>query len=232
MDAVILAAGYGKRLGKLTENVPKTLLKIKGQEPILDRLIETLQRATISNIYIMTGFQEEKLKKHVEESKFSDITVLTARNYEKGPLFTFSEVRKIGLKENFLLLPSDIIIQDEFLNKFIREHKDGEFSIPYTRNGELDKNNTLFISEEYSEVVGFNKLIRRRPNHIKVTPIPTIILNSSIFSFVDVAIKLKCTRVIHALNFAIEFNTFIRPLDYSDVNWVDVDTKEIYNGIK
>ena len=39
MKAMILAAGFGKRLGELTKNKPKPLLKVKGK-PLIDYHIE------------------------------------------------------------------------------------------------------------------------------------------------------------------------------------------------
>jgi len=231
MDAVILAAGFGLRLGNFTESMPKTLLRIKGQETILSRLIETLLRATISKIHIIAGFQAEKIKNHINHFNSNDVTVLVAKDYKKGPLYTFKEAEEIGLQEDFLLLPSDIIFQDNFLFEFIREHEQGNFCTPYTRKEELDEANILFINEEESRAIGFNKKILMKP-FTKVTPIPAIILNFNVYRFVDVAIKLKCTRVIQALNLAIELNQMIHAKDYSGTKWLDVDTPEIYDKIK
>jgi len=231
MDAVILAAGFGKRLGKYTENVPKTLLKINKQDTILSRLIKTLKTAEIEKICIITGFQAEYIKKYVKDSNFHNVKVIEALNYEQGPIFTFRKAREIEFKENFLLIPSDIIIQDKFLGAFIRAHETSDFGIPYTKEGDLDKNNILYINEEDSIVVGFNKPILQKP-HVKVTPIPTVILNSKIFRFVDLAIKLKHTRVIDTLNLGLEHDKMILAKDFSGVEWLDVDTTEIYENVR
>ena len=232
MDAVILAGGFGRRLGKYTESTPKTLLEINNQESILKKLIETLLTAGISKIYIIAGFQAEKIKKYVANLFHpNEVSVLVAKNYENGPIHTFKAAKVIELQGDFLLLPSDIIFQDDFLDKFIREHEEGDFCLPYTTTEEIDEKNTLFINEEEQKAIGFNKRILMKPFK-KVTPIPAIILNSNIFSFVDLAIRFNCTRVIYALNFAIEMNEKIVAKDYSGTKWLDVDTEEIYDKIK
>lgn len=60
MDAIILAAGYGTRLGELTENNPKPLLKVAGK-PIIEHIINKLDNLDlITNIYIITNDKFEK----------------------------------------------------------------------------------------------------------------------------------------------------------------------------
>jgi glucose-1-phosphate thymidylyltransferase len=63
MDAIILAAGYGTRLGKLTENNPKPLLKVAGK-PIIEHIIRKLEESdVIDNMYIVTN---DKFTQHFE----------------------------------------------------------------------------------------------------------------------------------------------------------------------
>ncbi|MFH0868043.1 MAG: nucleotidyltransferase family protein [Candidatus Woesearchaeota archaeon] len=60
MDAVLLAAGYGTRLGELTEDSPKPLLKIAGK-PIIEHIINKLEKLDIIHrIYIITNDRFEQ----------------------------------------------------------------------------------------------------------------------------------------------------------------------------
>ena len=52
MKAVIIAAGYGTRLGDLTKKIPKSLIDINGKS-ILKRQIESLQSKGITEIIIV-----------------------------------------------------------------------------------------------------------------------------------------------------------------------------------
>ncbi len=65
--AVILAAGKSKRLGRLTENIPKCLLSL-GSKTILEHQVETLQKCGIDDITIVTGFCEKMIKQHCDGS--------------------------------------------------------------------------------------------------------------------------------------------------------------------
>tara|TARA_Y100000591_G_C21709256_1_gene632569 strand:+ start:266 stop:964 length:699 start_codon:yes stop_codon:yes gene_type:complete len=67
--AMILAAGFGKRMRPLTSDTPKPLLKI-GNESLLDRAINFLQKNGVEKIIINTHYLAEKIKKYISEKKF------------------------------------------------------------------------------------------------------------------------------------------------------------------
>ena len=55
MQALILAAGKGSRLGSLTENKPKCMIDIAGKS-IIDRTVESLISNNINHIIIVIGY--------------------------------------------------------------------------------------------------------------------------------------------------------------------------------
>ena len=59
--AIILAAGQGTRLRKLTKNNPKCLLKI-GKDTLIESMVEKLNFFKIKDIVIVTGYQSHKIK--------------------------------------------------------------------------------------------------------------------------------------------------------------------------
>ncbi len=61
MKAIILSAGQGKRLGPITESIPKALLDIAGQE-LLAWQIGNLSHAGIDEIVIVTGYKAELIQ--------------------------------------------------------------------------------------------------------------------------------------------------------------------------
>jgi len=60
--AVIPAAGLGRRFGAVTRNMSKGLLMVGGK-PLLLHSIEQLQQAGIRNIFVVTGYQSDKLQR-------------------------------------------------------------------------------------------------------------------------------------------------------------------------
>jgi CTP:phosphocholine cytidylyltransferase-like protein len=61
MRAIILAAGMGTRLRPLTNDTPKSLVKVSGQ-PMLERQIEFLKEKGIEDIIVVTGYLQEKFE--------------------------------------------------------------------------------------------------------------------------------------------------------------------------
>ena len=64
--AIILAAGIGSRLYPLTQEYPKSLIKVNGRE-ILDYQIQGYLKAGIKeeNIYIVTGYKHEMITEYL-----------------------------------------------------------------------------------------------------------------------------------------------------------------------
>jgi choline kinase len=66
MEAVILAAGYGSRLGYHTRDIPKALLRVGGR-PILSYTLEALMSNGITNFVIVTGHKGHKIREFVRD---------------------------------------------------------------------------------------------------------------------------------------------------------------------
>jgi MurNAc alpha-1-phosphate uridylyltransferase len=110
MKAMILAAGYGKRMMPLTENLPKPLLKI-GNESLIERNINALLAAGFNDIIINVSYLGSMIKKHVLEI-FPNANISFSE--EEIPLGTGGGVlNAIGLlgKDPFLLINADICHQ-------------------------------------------------------------------------------------------------------------------------
>ncbi|MEO8690236.1 MAG: phosphocholine cytidylyltransferase family protein [Solirubrobacteraceae bacterium] len=61
MIGMVLAAGAGRRLESLTEDLPKTLLPVDGERTILDVALGNLRRAGLETVVVVTGYAAERL---------------------------------------------------------------------------------------------------------------------------------------------------------------------------
>jgi choline kinase len=67
MIGMVLAAGAGRRLGPLTEDLPKTLLQIDGERSILDLAIANLKEAGLDEVAVVTGFAAARVEERRAE---------------------------------------------------------------------------------------------------------------------------------------------------------------------
>lgn len=63
--AMIFAAGFGTRMGHLTQNTPKPLVPVLGK-PMIDHTLDILSKADIRSVFVNTHYFAEQLKSHLE----------------------------------------------------------------------------------------------------------------------------------------------------------------------
>ena len=61
MQAIILAAGMGKRLKELTKNNTKCMIKVHNQT-LIERMLKQLEALSLKRIIIVIGYKGEKVR--------------------------------------------------------------------------------------------------------------------------------------------------------------------------
>ena len=167
--AVILAAGMGSRLSDITnDEIPKGLLSINGKT-LVERSIEKLRSVGIEKIYIVTGHLSFKYDELANKYKF--IKTKKNRKYKATGSMTSLSILENELKEDFILLESDIIYEVYGLIKTMNYEMDdcvllsgktnsGDECYVEVKNDNLykiskDKNE---IGQVYGELVGISKI--------------------------------------------------------------------------
>ena len=64
MQAIILAAGMGKRLGDFTKNNTKCMVSVNGTM-LIDRMLNQLCRLQLNRVVIVVGYESQKLIDHL-----------------------------------------------------------------------------------------------------------------------------------------------------------------------
>ena len=116
--AVILAGGFGTRMGQLTKNSPKTLVKVMGK-PIIWYILNELLRNKFNKIIITLGYRGNKIRKYVEKEFKKEIHKINL--IETGQNSSIAQriykVKNFISSENFLLANGDAIFQINYQNK-------------------------------------------------------------------------------------------------------------------
>jgi aminoglycoside/choline kinase family phosphotransferase/choline kinase len=121
MKALILAAGFGKRLEPYTRHTPKPLFTLSNQ-PILDRVIRRLASAGISSLVVNTHHLHGQIEAYLSSQAYP-IPVTT--RYEPEILGTGGAIKNLSDfwdDAPFMVINSDILFQTD-LDDFFRFHQ-------------------------------------------------------------------------------------------------------------
>ena len=116
MNAIILAAGEGKRLRPLTNKKPKGLVELFGKS-ILERQIDIFLDCGITDISIVTGYNAEMIK-------FSKINYFHNPNFNKTNMVETLFCAKEKLDDSTIVSYGDIIFEKPVLEKLINSKFD------------------------------------------------------------------------------------------------------------
>lgn len=122
MQAVILAAGMGKRLGTLTRSNTKCMIRVNGVT-LIERMLKQLDNLspTLEKIIIVTGYEGKKLQDFI-----SALHVFTPIEYVDNPLYaTTNNIYSLYLakdhllQDDTLLFESDLIFEDSVIDTLL-----------------------------------------------------------------------------------------------------------------
>jgi dTDP-glucose pyrophosphorylase len=117
---VIMAGGYGKRLGVLTKNCPKALLKFNNK-PLLQHILEYIKKNNFYNIQISVFYLKKMIKNFILKNKYFSLKVNFIEELKPmGTIGSIGLIKKIS--NNFIVLNCDTI-SDVDLNELLKFHK-------------------------------------------------------------------------------------------------------------
>ncbi len=125
MQAIILAAGMGKRLKELTRNNTKCMVKVNGVT-LIERMLRQIDRQGLSRIVIVVGYEGEKLKAFIATLGIATpILFITNPVYDRtNNIYSLALARDWLCREDTLLFESDLIFEDRILEEMIADPRD------------------------------------------------------------------------------------------------------------
>jgi len=120
MKTVILAAGIGSRLKPLTDHTPKCLLKI-GEKSILEMTIENILATNDSDVIIVTGYLEDKIREFLRE-RFPKlkITIIYNKFYAStNNIYSLWLAKDAVLGDDMMMMDSDIVFDKGIITKLL-----------------------------------------------------------------------------------------------------------------
>ncbi len=129
MQAIILAAGMGKRLGEFTRNNTKCMVEVNGVK-LIDRLLKQLSVLNLNRIVIVVGYEGEKLIDYLNQNH-SDIKIEFVNNpiYDKtNNIYSLYLAKKQLQEDDTLLIESDLIF-DEGMFELLVNNKEPNLAL-------------------------------------------------------------------------------------------------------
>jgi dTDP-glucose pyrophosphorylase/histidinol phosphatase-like enzyme len=193
-QALILAGGRGTRLGAITEAIPKPMLRIAGDKPFLDYLIEMIERHGYEDILLLGGYLGEVLEAAYDGRRIGRATIRVL--LEKAPLGTAGAltVARETLDSRFLLMNGDAFF-DINLRALEQASLDGGAMATLALRSVGDAARYGRVIEEQGKVVAFLEKDPSRPG-------PGII-NGGIY-----ALKREILDFVSALPCSLEQDVF------------------------
>lgn len=125
MQAIILAAGMGKRLKELTQNNTKCMVKVNGVT-LIERLLRQIEKQYFSRIVIVIGYEGKKLVDYI-----ATLGIETPIVYVNNPvydrtnnIYSLALAKEWLCKEDTLLFESDLIVEDSIIDLLVNDPRD------------------------------------------------------------------------------------------------------------
>lgn len=124
MQAIILAAGMGRRLGELTKNNTKCMVEVNGVK-LIDRVLTYLSHLNLKRIVIVVGYKAENLVNYIE-NQYGNLNVEFVENpiYDKtNNIYSLALAKDKFKEDDTLLLESDLIYEESMLRLLVDNHQ-------------------------------------------------------------------------------------------------------------
>ena len=120
MQAIILAAGMGKRLKELTSEATKCMVKVNGVA-MIDRMMGHLDKLGLSRIVVVVGYEGQKLMDYIDALGVSTPIVYVDNNvYNKtNNIYSLYLAKDYLVQEDTILLESDLVFEEAVLHRLI-----------------------------------------------------------------------------------------------------------------
>lgn len=125
MQAVILAAGMGKRLKDLTSNNTKCMVKVNGVT-MIERMLRQIEKKCLKQIIIVVGYERQKLIDYIETLCIkTPIIYIENTIYDKtNNIYSLALAKEYLKKDDTLLFESDLIFEDGVIDALLNDPRE------------------------------------------------------------------------------------------------------------
>lgn len=122
MQAIILAAGMGRRLKELTKNNTKCMVRVNGVT-LIERMLHQLECRRLSRIVIVIGYEGRKLREYIDSLGIQTPIEYVENEiyYQTNNIYSLALAKEFLRRDDTLLLESDLIFEDSVLEEILND---------------------------------------------------------------------------------------------------------------
>ncbi len=154
MQAIILAAGMGRRLGELTRNNTKCMLEVNGVR-LIDRYLHILSSCHLSRVIIVVGYEAQNLIDYIGHRYDDVLKIEYIHNdiYDKtNNIYSLALAKTQMCEDDTILLESDLIFEERILDLLLA-HPDPNLALVAKYESWMD--GTMVSIDEDRRIVNF-----------------------------------------------------------------------------
>lgn len=233
MQAIILAAGVGKRLQPLTNGLPKALITINGK-PLIANMLDHLAGRNIGEVIIVVGHHKDQIIAAIG-TRYQGLSI----RYIENPLYSSTNnvyslwLAKDAIREDTILLECDLFFKRELIDKILSASADCCILVsPYDR-----KTMSGTVVSADSDLRARSLIINRHQDlkhdysqMMKTVNIYTFSKDFIINKFIpaiDLYVRTQCRKSFYELvlgSLIYYGNDNIRVLPVGKEHWCEIDT--------
>lgn len=224
---LIIAAGRGSRLSSRGDSKP--LIPLLGLS-LIERVILTAKKSGLTDFYVVTGYNGEKVKQYLDrfsQSRNINITHITNEEWEKGNGISVLKAKKL-LNENFILLMGDHVFDELILKKLKNERiADGEVMLAVDYN--IKTNKLVDVNDVTKVLVEDNRILDIGKNIKKYNAYDTgiFLCSPAIFSAIEESLHNDDSSLSGGIR-VLASKGKAKAFDIKDDYWIDVDDEKTF----
>ena len=236
MQAVLLAAGMGKRLKKYTRDNTKCMLEIQGKT-LVERVIESLLEANVKKLIVVVGYKGENLKKFLMEEcknpKIKEMEIEFVDNpiFDKtNNIYSLSLAKDEMVKDDTILLESDLIYDYKLIKQLVENPNKNLVTVAKYEQWmdgtviKIDKNDNVL---EFIEKKNFNfDEIDEYYKTVNIYKFSKEFSEKEFAPFLDAYIKAYGENEYYELVLKVITHLArcsLKAFDVSNLNWYEID---------
>ena len=235
MQAIILAAGMGKRLGELTEDNTKCMVAVNGVR-LIDRMLRQLSTLDLKRVVIVVGYKGANLIDYIGNRYDDKLSIEYIQNpiYDKtNNIYSLALAKQLMQEDDTLLLESDLIFDESMLGLLVNN--------PYPNLALVAKyetwmDGTMVCIDEGNNIVNFVPKAAFRYEDVN-----KYYKTVNIYKFSKEFSKTKYVPFLDAYSKAVGNNEYyenvlriisflnskdLKALPISDEKWYEIDDKQ------